>query len=86
MLTILKELGIDNYGTTSSNGMYVVDFESSDEFGKAFSKLDRNDDVEYLSDISSLNVSTSNLAYNYKDHRINLIADFDNDTYKLVII
>ena len=86
MREILKELGIDAFGTTSSNGMYVVDIDSSDMYGKIYSKLDRNEDLEYLSDISSLTANASNLAYDYGDYRINLIADFDNDQYKLVII
>lgn len=85
MKELLRKIGITEAGYFSSNNNYVIDFENSDEYNKAFSKLDRTDLVEENDDTSVINMSVSNIMYSNDDFSLNLIADFDNDTYKLVI-
>ena len=45
-----------------------------------------NEDLEYEEDSSLLTVNNSSMIYNYKDkYQIVLIADFNNDAYKVTI-
>lgn len=85
MKELLRKIGITEAGYFSSNNNYVIDFDNSDEYNKAFSKLDRTDLVEENDDTSVINMSVSNIMYSNNDFSLNLIADFDNDTYKLVV-
>jgi len=85
MKELLRKIGITEAGYFSSSNNYVIDFENSDEYNKAFSKLDRTDLVEENDDTSVINMSVSNIMYSNDDFSLNLIADFDNDTYKLVV-
>lgn len=84
MEALLKELGITKKGEKSKNGAYIIDFDNSDEWGKYFSKLDRNKDVEELEENSMLVIHGANIMFVYKDMQINLKADYDSDSYKLV--
>lgn len=86
METALKELGINKVGTYSTSGAYTLDIDSDEEFAKIYSKLDNNSELDYLEDISVLNIHTGNYVYEYKNEfQLSLIADWDNDEYKLVI-
>lgn len=85
MKELLRKIGITEAGYFSSNNNYVIDFDNSEEYNKAFSKLDRTDLVEENDDTSIINMSVSNIMYSNNDFSLNLIADFDNDTYKLVV-
>lgn len=85
MKELLKKIGITEAGYFSSNNNYVIDFDNSEEYNKAFSKLDRTDLVEENDDTSVINMNVSNIMYSNNDFSLNLIADFDNDTYKLVV-
>ena len=85
MRNFLKELGIEAVGYFSDNNNYIVDIENSDDFNKVFSKLDNSDLLEEDEDLSVVNVNASNIMYFSDDYTINLIADYDEDKYKLVI-
>lgn len=85
MKELLRNLGIHQIGYYSSNNTYVIDFEDSKEYDKVFSKLDKSDLVEENDDASVINVDVSNIMYMTDDFSLNLIADFDSDTYKLVV-
>ena len=85
--SFLKDIAsIDRVGTYSEDGSYVIDFDTSDDFGVMYSKLDKNDELEYMDENSLLTVHNASLLYKYRDElQINLIADFDNDEYKIVV-
>ena len=86
MESIIKDLGINKPGTYSKDNTYVIDLEDSEEFGKIYSTLDSNDELDYLDDSSLLTIHNSNIIYNYNDEiQINLIADFDHDSYRVVV-
>lgn len=85
MKELLKNIGINKEGQMSSNNNYVIDFSSVEEYNRAFSKLDKSDIVTENEDASVINVSVSNIMYSNEDFSLNLIADFDNDSYKLVV-
>ena len=85
MIDFLKRLGINSEGETTSNGSYVIDISDSDEFNKIFSKLDKSELIEENEDSSVVNVNVSNILYFSDKFSLNLIADFKQDIYKLVV-
>ena len=46
MKNIIKELGFDYEGQEGKKNSYVVDLGSDEEFGKVYSSLETNEDVE----------------------------------------
>ena len=85
MEEFLSEIGIHEKGSLTSDGNYVIDFESSEDFSKAFTKLDRYEDLDETEDSSIVNSSVSNIIYTNDNYIITLSADFDNDKYSLVM-
>ena len=83
---ILNELKINLKGTYSRDGSYVIDLEdSSDAFGKVYSTLDKNPGVDNMESNSLLTVDNASMYYKYKGFQINIIADFRNNHYKVVV-
>lgn len=83
---LLDELGIYKVGDYSSSNTYIIDLDSSEEFGKMYSLLENNEDLEYEEDSSLLTTDNSSMIYNYQDlFQIVLIADFNHDQYKITV-
>lgn len=82
---VLKKLGISLDGEFSKDGSYIADIYNSDEFGRVYSVLEKNDNVEELYSNSLLTMHNSSISYLYDNYQITLIADFEQDLYKLVI-
>lgn len=79
-------IGIKLVGTYAKDNSYVIDLDTSEDFGVIYSKLDKNDELEYMDTNSLLTSHNASLLYKYNDeYQVNLIADFDGNTYKLVI-
>lgn len=85
MKELLKSLGITDVGYYSKEKNYVIDFESSDDFNKTFAKLNKSDLVDENEDSSVINLDVSNINYLADGFSLNLIADFGQDIYKLVV-
>lgn len=85
MKDILKKIGINEVGYHSDDGNYIIDFENSDQFNKAFSRLEKSDLVEENEDSSVIDLNVSNVMYVGDDYSFNLIAEFEQDIYKLVV-
>lgn len=85
MKELLSKIGITQPGHFSKDDNYVIDLENSEEFNKAFSKLDKSSEVEENDDASVVNLNVTNIMYVSDDYSFNLIADFEQDTYKLVV-
>lgn len=85
MEEFLKQLGITDAGNKTSNGNYVIDLEDSDHYNKIFSRLDKSDLVEENEDSSVVNLDVTNILYISEKYAINLIADFEQDLYKIVV-
>lgn len=85
MQDLLNKIGITQPGYYSDKNTYIIDFENADQYSKVFSKLDRSKEVKELQSSSISNTSISNVMYVNDDYNLNLIADFDNNVYKLVI-
>ena len=80
----LKELGITETGHYTKSNSYVIDIEDSNDYGRIYSRLDKSDLVEEDEDTSNVTVHNSNIVFESDDFQFTLIADFDEDTYKLV--
>lgn len=80
----LQKLGITQVGHYTKTNTYVIDIEDSNEYGKIYSLLDKSEEVEEDEDSSTITIHTSNIIYESDNFHFNLIADFDQDTYKLV--
>ena len=85
MEEIAKELGIKEEGTYSRDGSYVITLTDSDDFGKVFSILNGNDEVEDMNDNALVQDLGASLLYRYGDTQINLIADLEGDSYRIVM-
>ena len=80
----LEKLGISQVGHYSKTNTYIIDIEDSDEYGKIYSLLDKSEEIEEDEDSSTITVHTSNIVFESETYQLTLIADFDQDTYKLV--
>lgn len=85
MKELLKSIGITEAGYFSEDGNYIIDFENSNDFNRAFNKLDKSDKLEENDDSSVANLNVSNIMYMADTYSLNLIADFEQDVYKLVV-
>lgn len=81
----LKKVGITKSGEYSQDGSYVVDIDDYDEYGKFYSILDKSDLVDEVVESSQLTIHTTSLLYMSDEYQISLLADLDNDQYKLVV-
>ena len=85
MKDFLKSIGITQTGYFNNDKNYIIDIESSDEFNRIFSKLNNNDALEENEDSSVVNLNVSNILYLSEEYSLNLIADFNQNIYKLVV-
>jgi hypothetical protein len=85
MKELLKKIGIDIPGYYSDSNTYVVELDDSNEYSKAFTKLDNTDLVDEMSDSSVSNAYVSNVMYINDYYSINIIADFESETYKIIV-
>lgn len=85
MKEFLRSLGITQQGNMDDDGNYVIDLESDKEFNKIFSILDKSEELDENDEMSVANIEVSNIMYESDDFTINLIADFAQNIYKLVI-
>ena len=86
MKELLKSIGITAVGNYGNNGDYIIDIESSDKWGSIYTKLENSDLVELQEDSSLLTQDEASLIYlSDDDYQLVLVADFDNDLYKLVV-
>ena len=84
---LLSELEIDGIVEQGDNDSYIVQIDSSDEFGKIFSKLEKSPIVDQWEENQVVTDQGSSLLYEVIDqpYMLNLIADFDSDVYQLII-
>ena len=80
----MSAIVISQTGHYTKSNAYVIDIEDSDEYGKVYSSLDKCDELVEDEDSSTITVHTSNIVFESDNYQFTLIADFDQDTYKLV--
>lgn len=86
MRELLKKLGITQTGNYGEGNAYIIDIDNDTEWGKFYSRLENSEELYQLEENSFLTNHNSSLIYMYEEeYQLNLLADFDADTYKLVI-
>lgn len=84
MEEFLNSLGIKGQ-LQKSNSSYVLDILDSNEYGKIYSILDKSDKVEEDPESSQVTLDYSSIQFYNDEYNIQLIADFENDEYRLTI-
>ena len=84
MKDFLKDLGIANSGNMSDDGCYVIDFKNDLEWSKAYSKLDKSNEVDEDEESTNVTMESSTIQFINETYTITLVADFESDTYRLV--
>ena len=83
---LLEEIGIDNIGTYGKDGSYIIDIEDDVEFGSIYSTLEDSYLLDSIPENTLLTDHNASIQYQYEDqYLLNLIADFDEDSYKLTV-
>lgn len=87
MEEFLKKLGIEGDTTTDEDGCLVVNLLDSDDYARAYSKLDKSDLVEEDETASQVTLDNSSIQYISEDDKyiLTLLADFDGDVYTLSV-
>ena len=85
MKQLLNDIGIKKEGYYGKNNAYIIDIEDSDEYGKFYTLLDRSKIIYELEDNTLLTIHSASVSYANEKFQLNLLADFDEDLYKLVV-
>lgn len=85
MKDLLKQLGINLVGYYTDDGSYVIDIDDSNKWGVIYSKLDNSDLVDLQEESSLLTSDEASQIYLGDEYQLALIADFENELYKLVV-
>lgn len=85
MEEFLNSIGINKRGTYSDDNSYVIDLSDDREYAKYYSILDRSDALDLLEDSSAVTFDNANVMFQSDEYMINIIADWNADTYKIVI-
>lgn len=85
MEDFLNEIGITANLQKTDNNTYTMDIPNSNAYGKIYSKLDNSDLVEEDIESSQITYDNSSIQFTSDDYLITLLADFNEDTYKLTI-
>ena len=85
MKELLKQLGINLVGYYADDGSYVIDIDDSNKWGVIYSKLDNSDLLELQEESSLLTADEASQIYFSDEFQLALIADFENELYKLVV-
>ena len=86
-LDFLKVSKDGEFGSGESS--YTLDIEDSNEWGRLYSKFNKNEELEQLEDGSILTLHNASILYLYEgelgNYQVVLTADYDHNNYKLVI-
>lgn len=78
-----KKLNIDRDGHEEEVG-YVVTLNDSDDYARVYTLLDNSSYCELNTDVMLLSDEASLLNYETVNYSIDLVANFNEDTYKVV--
>ena len=82
---LLNDIGIELPGEEGRNGSYIIDIGSDVEWGKIYTLLENNENIEQADENNLLTTHNASLIYRYNnEYLFNLKADFDHNLYSLV--
>lgn len=83
---LIKQLNIDKVGSYNKDKSYTIELEDSDDFGKLYTILETNNNIEGSDDENLVTLDDSTLVYYYNDDfKLYLNANWNDDTYNLTI-
>ena len=82
---LLNALKINSRGSYSQDGSYVIDITNSDKWGAFYQRLEDTDLLDLQEESSLLTEEEASLMYTNDDFVFTLMADFNENIYKLVI-
>lgn len=85
MEEFLERIGLPSNGDYSSEGIFIVELKDSDEFAKAYSKLDRSNLVEEDIDSSVMSLDNGSIQFIGDDYSITLLSNDEDDDYRLTV-
>ena len=68
-----------------NDGILTIHLENSNEYSQVYSKLDKLENINLDSEKTIMTEHSSILNYYTDEFDIKLEADFDNDTYRLIV-
>ena len=81
---LLKDLHITKQGKMNGD-KYIINLDNSDEFSRMYTVLDKYEDADLDPEEMIMSSSSSLMVYLTDDFDITLKADFDKDTYQMII-
>ena len=82
---LLNDLRIGSRGSYSQDGNYVINIANSDMWGAFYQRLENSDLLDADEESSLLTEDEASLMYTNDDFVLTLMADFNENIYKLVI-
>ena len=83
---LMDELGLNLPLQQEENGSYTAIIEDSNDYGKVMSTLNKAEGMESMDEGSYVTMEDAVMKYKYEDQfMLSLIADFEDDTYELLI-
>ena len=83
MKELLNKIGITQAGFFDKDKSYVIEFETDQDYNKAFSRLDKSDELEEDDDASAITLDTSIVVYTNDKYKLALVANFEQNKYEL---
>lgn len=81
---LLKDLNITKQGKMNGD-KYIIQLDNSDEFSRMYTVLDKYEGADLDPEEMVMSSSSSIMIYLTDDFDITLKADFDKDTYQMII-
>jgi len=81
---LLKDLHITKQGKMNGD-KYIIQLDNSDEFSRMYTVLDKYEGADLDPEGMVMSSSSSIMVYLTDDFDITLKADFDRDTYQMII-
>lgn len=85
MEELIKGLGINKKGTFQDSSTYIIDLSTDKEFSNVCNILEKNEDLEFEDESSTVTIDNANINYTGESIVVNAIADWNANTYKIVI-
>lgn len=83
---LMNELGLNLPLQEEEDGSYTATIEDSNDYGKVMSALNKAEGMESIDEGSYVTMEDAVMKYKYEDQfMISLIADFEDDTYELLV-
>lgn len=84
LLDFVDELNLPFSGELNDSDEYIIELNSSNDFSRLFDKISSNDKLNQV-DRPLTTVDNSTFKFYYDDILLIIKADFENDSYKLVV-